>query len=77
MKDHLPWLGGRLWLCPVCGAVNAWNIEDAERASRLLGVSVEVSHGSCFDNICGRCGSDIVEPGSPILAAVYTHEGGM
>lgn len=74
-KDHFPWScsGSFLWVCPVCGSVNAWCEGDAGRASQRLGISVEVSHGSCFDNVCGGCGRDIIEPGSPILAEVYTH----
>jgi hypothetical protein len=79
-KDHLPWdypakhlVGGFLWICPECGTVNAWNYEDAQRASKKLKVKVSISHGSAFDNNCGHCGVDIVHPDSPILAACYTH----
>jgi hypothetical protein len=79
-KDHLPWetgnlpcTGPNLWICPECGKINAWNAEDAERASKKLNMPVDVSHGSCFDNICGGCGADIVRPDSPILAPCYTH----
>jgi hypothetical protein len=73
-KDHLPWDKGRmLWVCPECGAVNAWNYEDAERASSKLKVPVAVSTGSCFDNRCGGCHANIVHPDSPILAECYTH----
>lgn len=63
-----------LWECPVCGSINAWDWNEAERASRLLKTKVKVSHGSCFDNICGHCGSDIVRADSPIRASCYTHE---
>jgi hypothetical protein len=75
LKSHLPWEGkNRLfWICPECGQVNAYNYEDAERASRLLKDEVKVSFGSCFDNICGGCRCDIVNPDSPILAPCYTH----
>ena len=86
--EHLPWYPEgdlrlknkrslmrmpSLWVCPECGTVNAWNWEDAERASKRLGVKVEVCSGSCFDNICGHCGADIVNQDSPILAPCYTH----
>ena len=71
---HLPWRKkSLLWLCPQCETINAWNWEDAERASKRLGVKVEVCSGSCFDNICGHCGADIVNQDSPILAPCYTH----
>jgi hypothetical protein len=80
-KDHMPWdypvgkklRGGYLWICPECGAVNACNYEDAERAQLKLKVKVYVSTGSCFDNICGHCHANIVQPDSPILAPCYTH----
>jgi len=98
-KDHLPWetgnlptIGGNLWICPECGAINAYNHEDAERALRKIErvgprwhpvphafsggfrkVEVVVCSGSCFDNICGSCHSNIVQPNSPILAPCYTH----
>ena len=74
-KDHLPWEKGRsLWVCPECGTINAWSHDDAERASKKLKCRVVVSHGSAFDNVCGRCAADIVEPDSPIRAPCYTHE---
>lgn len=79
MKDHLPWesgkllVGANLWVCPVCRAINAWNQKDAERAAAKLKKAVEVCHGSCFDNICGGCGADIVKPDSPILSPCFTH----
>ena len=77
-RDHLPWEREKdlFWVCPECGTVNAYNWEDAERASRKLKQEIVVSHGSCFDNICGNwgCRADIVEPDSPILAEAYTHE---
>ena len=76
-KDHLPWEKNKLfWVCPECGEVNAYSYDDAERASKKLkGVKVFICHGSCFDNICGNCSSNIVKPDSPILASCYTHEG--
>jgi phage terminase large subunit GpA-like protein len=74
MKEHLPWETKRwFWVCPECGQVNAFNWDDAERAIRLLKKEVKVCHGSCFDNICGGCGANIVQPDSPILAPCYTH----
>lgn len=74
-KDHLPWESNRLlWVCPECNTINAWNWDDAERASKKLGAVVSVCHGSCFDNVCGNCKCDIVHPDSPILAPCYTHE---
>ena len=63
-----------LWECPVCKNINAWNYDDAERASKFLKVEVKVAHGSCFDNICGHCGADLVHIDSPIRANCYTHE---
>jgi hypothetical protein len=75
-KDHLPWEGHRLaWVCPVCGRINVWDWNDAERLAKGLGVLVEelvTCSGSCFDNICGGCGSNIVQPDSPILSECYT-----
>lgn len=62
-----------LWECPTCYNINAWNWEDAERASSLLKVEVKVSHGSCFDNICGHCGVNLVHIDSPINSECYTH----
>lgn len=81
MKDHLPWdKGNRLfWVCPECGIINAWNWDDAVRVARTLKLDVQlkvaVSHGSCFDNVCGGCQVDIVNPDSPIQATCYTHSG--
>jgi hypothetical protein len=73
-KDHLPWEKNRsMWVCPQCGAINAWDHNDAERASIKLKTEVHVSSGSCFDNLCGHCHADIVQPDSPILAECYTH----
>ena len=79
-KDHLPWdlptthlVGGFLWICPECRAINAWNYEDSVRAQLRLNETVTVCHGSCFDNVCGECGANIVRPDSPILASCYTH----
>ena len=73
-KEHMPWEKNRiLWYCPQCESVNAWNSNDAERATKKLRVPVESSTGSCFDNLCGHCGADIVKPDSPILAECYTH----
>lgn len=77
-KEHLPFdLKHDLWLCPECQTVNAWNYDDAERAAKKLKQEVVVSHGSCFDNICGNpnCRANIVDPESPILAPCYTHSG--
>jgi len=74
MKDHLPWEPKRLlWLCPVCDHVNAFSYEDADRATARLHTPVAICTGSCFDNICGHCKSNIVEPDSPILSPCYTH----
>lgn len=73
MKDHLPWESNTLWVCPQCGGINAFNHEEATRAEAKCRQSVAVSHGSCFDNICGHCGADIVKPDSPILSPCYTH----
>jgi hypothetical protein len=64
-----------LWECPVCLGINAWDWDEAERASSLLKTEVKVAHGSCFDNICGHCGADLVHVDSPIRATCYTHEG--
>lgn len=75
-KDHLPWevKGQMLWVCPECGSVNAWNWEDSERAKARLGIKeVFISHGSCFDNVCGKCQTNIGKPDSPINAPCYTH----
>ena len=74
-REHLPWerKNQTLWVCPECGNVNAWNSDDAERASKRLKIPVEVCHGSCFDNICGHCGANIIKTDSPILAECYTH----
>jgi len=63
-----------LWECPVCLNINAWDWDEADRASRLLKVEVKCAHGSGFDNICGHCGADLVHEDSPILAECYTHE---
>jgi hypothetical protein len=74
MKEHLPWKPKcLLWVCPECGQKNAFNGEDAERAEAKLKEPIKVSYSSCFDNICGGCGSDIVKSDSPILAPCYTH----
>lgn len=74
MKDHLPWEPKRLlWVCPECGGINAWNWMDADRAARLLKKEVACCCGSCYDNICGHCKVDIVEPNSPLTAEVFTH----
>ncbi len=77
----------RIWECPACTGINVWNWEDAERASTLLGLAnpettyanngntkeIHVAHGSCFDNVCGCCGANVVKADSPILAEVFTH----
>lgn len=63
----------RVWECPVCHGINAWNPEDADRAESLLRVEVATSYGSCFDNVCGHCGADLVHVDGPILAPRYTH----
>ena len=76
---HLPWecKGQLFWICPECGQVNAWNYEDAVRATARLKRDVAVSFGSCFDNICGnkQCGANIARPDSPINHPCYTHSG--
>ena len=74
-RDHLPWERKKdmFWVCPECGTVNAYNWDDAERASKKLKQKVTSCTGSCFDNICGHCHRNIVNPDSPILAEVYTH----
>ena len=76
-KDHLPWNRKILWICPECGIVNVWNWEDAVRAAKRLKINVNteiaISHGSCFDNVCGGCQANIVSSESPILAPCYTH----
>ena len=75
-KDHLPWESKLVWVCPECGALNVWDWNDAERLALKLKVPVDTlvtCSGSCFDNICGGCGADIVQPDSPILAECYTH----
>jgi len=72
-KDHLPFGKHNFWICPQCGAVNAYNWADQERAERLLKQPVVICHGSCFDNVCGDCGANIVKPDSPILSPCYTH----
>lgn len=46
---------------------------DADRAARLLKKEVACCCGSCYDNICGHCKVDIVEPNSPLTAEVFTH----
>lgn len=77
----------RVWECPCCSCINVWNWEDAERASTLLKLDnpqhattnnrkrteIHIAHGSCFDNVCGGCGANIVAADSPILAEVFTH----
>ncbi len=65
----------RLWRCPSCRKPNAWNWSDAQAAADHLGVDVAVAHGSCFDNICGHCGADVVKRSSPIRHPAYTHQG--
>ena len=62
----------RLWRCPACGGLNVWNWEDADRLAER-GMTVKVAHGSCFDNVCGHCGADLVLADSPIMADCYTH----
>lgn len=64
----------RLWRCPACRTLNAWNWSDAEAAEKHLEQKVVVAHGSAFDNVCGECGTDFVERSSPIRARAYTHE---
>lgn len=63
----------RIWACPVCGGINAWDWQAVERAAAMLGVEVATATGSCFDNICGHCHADIVRADSPIMANCYTH----
>jgi len=78
-KDHLPWSTKNyrlnfLWICPECGEINAWNEDEADRVQlKLKKARVFIAHGSCFDNVCGNCGADIVKPESSILAECYTH----
>ena len=77
-RMHLPWerKGQLFWVCPECGLLNAWSIDDAIRAkTRLPHLEVVISHGSCFDNVCGnnRCGANIVNSDSPINSPCYTH----
>lgn len=72
MKDHFD-PKRRLWQCPVCDSINAWNWQDAERAERMLNREVAISHGSCFDNVCGHCHANFAEVDSPIMAECYTH----
>ena len=76
IKYHLPWEPKKLlWECPECFGINAWNYTDAERAeARLKKQTVKVSYGSCFDNICGHCGVNIVKQNSPILSECFTHQ---
>jgi transcription elongation factor Elf1 len=62
-----------IWECPVCNSLNAWNYDDSVRFSKHYSEAVYISHGSCFDNICGNCGADFVHENSPILAECYTH----
>lgn len=64
----------RLWRCPACRTLNAWNWSDAEAAEKHLEQKVVVAHGSAFDNVCGECGTDFVERSSPIRARAYAHE---
>jgi len=73
-KEHLPFEPHKLfWICPECGSVNAFSHEDAERFTKKTGEPCSVSHGSCFEDICGNCGRSIVAADSPILAPCYTH----
>jgi len=62
-----------VWECSRCGAVNAWAYQDLEKVERLNHVKCFISHGSCFDNICGACGANHVKRNSPILSECYTH----
>lgn len=62
-----------IWECPACYGINAWDWNEADKASSLLKVEVKCAHGSGFDNICGHCGADIVRKDSPIMAECYTH----
>ena len=79
-KDHLPWSTKNyklsyLWVCPECGEINAWDSDVADRVQAMIKTArVFISYGSCFDNICGHCRSNIVHPESPILSECYTHE---
>lgn len=61
------------WTCPACGGLNVWAYEDYEKLESK-GKEVYMCHGSSFDNICGKCGTDWVRRDSPIRAEVYTHE---
>jgi hypothetical protein len=63
----------RLWRCPSCHGVNAWNHSDAELASGHLGEDVAVATSSSFDNVCGHCRTNFVLRSSPIRHPAYTH----
>lgn len=65
-----------IWRCPECRGLNAWSDRVAEVATAVVGEEVRVCRGSCFDNICGHCGADMVRADSPIQAEAYTHSNG-
>lgn len=68
----------KIWRCRACGAINAWNWEDAEEYEKRFKLepgTVVHATGSAFDNICGKCHTDFVRRDSPINAPCYTHEG--
>ena len=62
-----------VWQCPVCLAINSWNYEIGQDVERIIKHTVYNATGSCFDNICGKCHSNIVKRNSPIMAKCYTH----
>ena len=64
----------RVWRCMACAGVNVWNYGDNLRLNTPAR-TVAIAHGSCFDNVCGHCGANIVASDSPILADCYTHAG--
>jgi hypothetical protein len=61
-----------IWRCPCCDAINVWS---PWLCARLEDRSIQAvtCTGSCFDNICGACHSNIVKRDSPILAECFTH----
>ena len=73
MNDHHYNPERAIWVCLACERLNAWNYDDADYMNERWGLNVKVSHGSCFDNICGHCGADIVRKDSPINHPCYTH----
>jgi hypothetical protein len=67
-----------VWRCPCCDGLNVWAWTAAELASKKHKIPLndfKTASGSCFDNICGHCGADLVKEDSPILAQCFTHNG--